>query len=199
MGEAELKTALRREGEARVRDFWQAAEDAVAAQRAEVAAECARLRAETDRQLQAEGTQLRSNLLFAARTRAMESRLHAEAVLEDRLLSLARELLPELADTDRAALWEALCAELPTAQWQIVRVHPADRQRAGRAFPAATIESDEDLGGGLVAACAEGTIRIDNSLACRLLRAWPELLPQLMGELRKLVDKDETADSDTTI
>ena len=198
MGEAELKTALRREGEVQIRDFWQTAEAAVTTRRREIDAECARLHAETDRQLQAEGTQLRSNVLFAARTRALEQRLHAEAALEERLLILARELLPELAGDDRAGLWEALRAELPTAAWESLTVHPADREQAGHAFPDAVIEEDETLGGGLVAACADGTIRIDNSLACRLLRAWPDLLPQLLAELRKLVDNDETAESDTT-
>jgi len=36
-------------------------------------------------------------------------------------------------------------------------------------------------------------VTVDNSLACRLRRAWPDLLPQLMSELRRLVDRNETA------
>lgn len=196
MAEAELKSALHREGEARIRGFWETAEGTVSAQRAEFEAELAQLRAETDRQLQADSTELRNTLLLAARTRAMASRLHAEAALEKRLLILAGELLRELAERRRASVWEALCAELPNADWLALRVHPEDCDLAAAAFPAATIETDTALGGGLIVANADGTMRIDNSLACRLLRGWPDLLPQLVGELRTLVDTHETADAD---
>ncbi len=198
MGEAELKKALQREGEAQVRDFWQQAEVAVETQRKEVEAELTQLHAETDCQLQAETTVLRNNLLFAAQTRVLEGRLHTEAALEERLLVLAHQLLPELARDDRSKLWEALCDELPAADWAILKVHPADQKIAGRDFPIAEIECDEALGGGVIVTNADGMIRIDNSLDCRLMRAWPDLLPKLLTELRKRVDDDETADSDTT-
>jgi vacuolar-type H+-ATPase subunit E/Vma4 len=198
MGETELKRALQREGEEQIRGFWQNAEAGVAARREETAAELAQLRAETDHRLQTEGTQLRNDLLFAARTRAMECRLHAEAALEECLRRLGQQMLPELAGGNQASIWEALRAELPAADWAALRVHPADRERARRAFPAAAIEDDAALGGGLVATCADTTLRVDNSLACRLLRAWPDLLPQLLAELRELVENDETAHSDTT-
>ncbi len=198
MGESELKNALQRDGEAQIRDFWQKAEAAVASRRKEIEAELTQLRAKTDHQLQAEATVLRNNLLFEAQTRAMGCRLHEEATLDERLLHLARQILPELAGDDRAAFWKALCEELPEADWTALKVHPADQKLAGRDFPAATIESDEALGGGLVATNADGAIRIDNSLSCRLMRAWPDLLPQLLGELRKRVNNDETAHTDTT-
>ena len=198
MGESELKNALQREGEARIRGFWQDAEALVSARRQEIAGQREQLHAETDRQLQTEATQLRRNLLFSAQTRALECRLHAEAALEERLRQLACLLLPKLAGDERARVWQALCAELPAADWTNIKVQPADRERARRAFPAAVIDEDESLGGGLVATCADATLRVDNSLACRLRRAWPDLLPQLLAELRKLVDDNETTHSDTT-
>jgi len=199
MGEAELKIALQREGEAQVRDFWQQAEAAVETRRKEIEAELAQLRTETDCQLQAETTALRNNLLLAAQTRALEGRLHTEAALEERLLILAHQLLPELARDDRSKLWEALCEELPAADWAILKVHTADQKLAGRDFPMVEIECDDALGGGVIVTNADGMIRIDNSLDCRLKRAWPDLLPKLLTELRARVDDDETADSDTTI
>ena len=198
MGEAELKIALQHEGEAQVRDFWQQAEVAVETRRQEIEAELAQLHVETDCQLQAETTALRNNLLFAAQTRVLDGRLHTEAALEERLLVLAHQLLPELARDDRSQLWEALCDELPAADWAILKVHPADRKLAGRDFPMAEIECDGALGGGLIVTNADGMIRIDNSLGCRLMRAWPDLMPKLLTELRARVDNDETADSDTT-
>ncbi len=188
MGEAELKRALQREGEAQVRDFWQQAEATVASRRREIEAERVQLRTEADCQLRTETTVLSNNLLFAAHTRALEGRLHAESALEERLLVLARQILPELANDDRSRLWQASCEELPAADWTRLKVHPADQEFAGRDFPTAAIECDEALGGGLIVTNADGMIRIDNSLDCRLLRAWPDLLPKLLSELRKLAD-----------
>jgi vacuolar-type H+-ATPase subunit E/Vma4 len=198
MAESELRTALQREGEAQIRDIWQQSEAAVASRRREIEAELARLRAETDRRLQAEISTLRNNMHFDAQTRAMKHRLHAETVLEERLLLLANQRLPGLASADRAALWKALCAELPSAEWAVCRIHPADSKSAACDFPAAEIEDDEALGGGLIVTTADDMIRIDNSLKCRLMRAWPDLLPKLLGELREQVDKDETAHTDKT-
>jgi vacuolar-type H+-ATPase subunit E/Vma4 len=196
MGESELKRALQREGEEQICNFWQQAETVVALRRKEIKAELMQLRHETDRQLQGEATELRNNLLFEAQTRAMGCRLHEEAALEERLLHLARQLLPELASNGRAVLWKKLCEELPESDWMTIKVHPADQTLADQDFPAARIESDETLGGGLIVTNAEGTIRIDNSLNCRLLRAWPDLVPKLLGEFHKRVDNDETARTD---
>lgn len=197
MGEPELKAALQREGEAQIRDFWQQSESIVASRREELETQRLQLRAETDRNLQAEAAELSISLLFEARTRAIGSRLHAEMALEERLRMLAQQMLPMLANADRAALWKSLREELPAAEWTACKIHSADQQMADRDFPAADIACDETLGGGMIVTTADGMIRIDNSLSCRLLRAWPELLPKLLDELRKQVDNDETAHTDT--
>ncbi|TFG89515.1 MAG: hypothetical protein E4H17_00535 [Gemmatimonadales bacterium] len=198
MSESELKRALQQEGEARMRGFWQEAETTVAAQRLEVDTRRDQLRSATDRQLQAESALLRNTLLFSAQARALECRLRAEAALEQRLLLLAHPLLPKLAEDDRAGLWQALRGELPATDWTAIKVHPTDRELAERDFPAAAIACDEAIGGGLVATSADGAIRIDNSLSCRLQRAWPDLLLPLLDELRKLVDNHATAAPHTT-
>ena len=197
MGESELKIALQREGATQVAEFWQQAESLVTSRRKESETKNQQLRAESDHQLQTELTALRNNLLFEAQTRAMACRLHAEAAIEERLLRLASQLLPELAGDNRDALWQALCEELPAGDWATVTVHPADQALAERDFAAATIESNDAIGGGLVATNTRDTIRIDNSLSCRLLRAWPNLLPELLTEIRQLVNEDETTCSDT--
>ena len=197
MGEAELKKALQREGEAQIGNSWQQAEATVAARRKGIETNRLQLQAETERQLRAEATTLRNNILFEAQTRVMGCRLHEEAGLEERLRLLAQQILPELANSDRAHLWRALCKELPATDWTALMVHPTDSKRAAQDFPAAGIETDQALGGGLIATNAESTIRIDNSLSCRLMRAWPDLLPKLLSELRKRVNNDETAHTDT--
>ena len=198
MGESELKAALQREGAAQIAELWRQAEAAVATRRKEIEAERLQLRTESDCKVQTQATVLRNNLLFAAQTRAMGHRLHEEEALAGRLLLLAQQLLPELASNDRANLWKALRAELPATTWSLLTIHPIDHKLASRNFPAAEITTDETLGGGLITTNPEGTIRVDNSLSCRLTRAWPDLLPKLLSELRKQVNRDETARIDTT-
>ena len=198
MGVSELKTALRQDGEARAREFWQQAEAAVEKRRKEISAELEHLRAATGRSLQAEETRLRNNLLLEARARATGYRLHAEAAMELRLLEMAGRVLGEMVGTSRHEIWQALCRELPKYPWTNLTVHPKDLDFARQAFPAAAIECDEAIDGGLVVTDAKGTVRIDNSVSCRLSRAWPDLLPNLMKDLRERVDNDATACHNTT-
>ncbi len=198
MGEPELKIALQRDGEARIRGFWQEAEGAVEKQRAEIRQELDLLREETDRVLQSEAATLRNNLLFEAQTRAMECRLHAESVLEERLLVLAATLLPELVPKPRAELWLALSKELPVAEWASITVHPDDHDLAAKAYPGADIECNEEISGGLIAANRDKSVRVDNTLSCRLTRLWPDLLPEILENLRQQVNNDEAARTDTT-
>lgn len=193
MGESELKIALQREGDEQVRAFWQAAEEQVGKRRRELKAEQEQLRNEAERKLQAEISRRRNKLLAEAQTRAMASRLRAEAAIDDRLRGLAAQLLAELAEDNREDLWQALCAELPPAEWSRVIVSQTDRELASQYFPTAEIESDDRLAGGLIASNHGGTVRVDNSLACRLRRAWPDLLPQMIRAIRTLVDENETA------
>ena len=192
MGESELKIALQREGEEQVRAFWQAAEEKVAKRRQELKEEQEQLRLEAERQLQSEVSRRRNSLLAESRKQVMTSRLHAEALLDERLQGLASQLLTELTKKNREVLWQTLCAELPPAEWGKITVSHASQGLAVRDFPAAEIELDDAIAGGLIATSSSG-VRVDNSLVCRLRRAWPDLLPQLMSELRRLVDSDETA------
>ena len=192
MGESELKIALQREGEEQVRAFWQAAEEKVAKRRQELKEEQEQLRREAERQLQLEVTRRRNSQRTESRMQAMASRLHAEALLDERLQGLASQLLTELTEKNREVLWQAFCAELPHAEWDKITVSQGSQGLAVRDFPTAEIELDDAIAGGLIATSSSG-VRVDNSLTCRLRRAWPDLLPQLMSELRRLVDIDETA------
>jgi len=197
MGVSELKTALRQDGEARARAFWQQSEAAVEKRRKEINAEVERLRDETGRAVQAEEARLRNKLLFEAKARASGCRLQAEAAMELRLLEMAGKVLGEMIDKSRKEIWQALSRELPEYPWTNLRVNPKDLVFARQDYPAATIEYDEAMDGGLVATDTKGTIRIDNSLSCRLSRAWPDLLPNLMKDLRERVDSHATSRHDT--
>jgi len=187
-----LKIALQHQGEEQIRAFWKTAEEQVAKRRQELKVEQEKLRSAADRQLQAEVARRRNSLLSEAQTRAMANRLHAEADLDERLQELASQVLVELAANNREALWRALCAELPPAKWRKIELSQADRFLAAQDFPQAEIALDDTLAGGLIVTGCDGGVKVDNSLDCRLRRAWPDLLPQLMKALRKLVDRDET-------
>ena len=199
MGEKELKTALQHEGETHARGFWEQAEAVVEGRRKEIETELEHLHEETRRSLQAEEAALHNNLLFEAQTRATEVKLYAEAAMELRLLEIADRVLGEMIEGSRQELWQALSRELPEYQWARVKVYPEDLELARRAFPSAAIDIDEAICGGLIVTNAEGTIRVDNSLSCRLMRAWPDLLPDLMKDLREQVDSNATACNDTSV
>jgi hypothetical protein len=97
--------------------FWQAAEEKVAKRRQELKEEQEQLRREAERQLQFEVTRRRNSQHTESRMQAMASRLHAEALLDERLQGLASQLLTELTEKNRDVLWQAFCAELPHAEW----------------------------------------------------------------------------------
>ena len=189
MGEQELKKALQREGEESARAFWKQAEAIVEARRKDVDAELEQLRSESNRKLQADIDELRGKLLFAAHTESRNSRLLAESAVAERLHSLAQQLLPKLSEASRDKLWEAYCTELPAAEWSTLTVHPDDHDRAQESFPELKIDRDSKVGGGMIATSADGEIRVDNTLFCRLERAWPDLLPQLIKELHQMVEE----------
>ena len=198
MGISELEIALRQAGEARARAFWEQCEAVVEKRRKEIAAEIEHLRDATGRSLQTEEQRLHNHLLFAARARATVCRLQAETAMELRLLKMADRLLGEMVGNARKLIWQALCRELPEYSWTNLKVHPEDLALAREAFPEAAIECDAAIGGGLVATDAQGSIRIDNTLSCRRSRAWPDLLPNLMKDLRERVDRDANSCHDIT-
>lgn len=184
MGRQEFLVALQRE-----------ADEAVAAIDARTAAEEVRLRQETDerlvtlrgQQLQQQGAlcgSVRQTLLAAASREASLTRLRAEHALTQRLRERSRVCLGRIGVADPERLFRQLAAELPEGDWQQVRVAAADVSRAAALFPAAIIVTDDSLVGGLVATAADGSLVVDNSLATRLTKLWPELLPKLMSALR---------------
>lgn len=190
MGEHELREALHRETQAKIRAIWLAAENAVAARRAEVAAEVAGLRAASARrQVAALAAEQRARRSVAA-TAARQRLLATETLLLERLYRLAVQQLGTFGAMERRRLWPVLAGELPPGEWRRVRVHPEDVAPARQRFPAAEVDGVAELGGGLVVATADGRITVDNSLAGRLSRCWPELQALLLAAIHKEVADD---------
>lgn len=128
---------------------------------------------------------LRASREAEAERQALRCRVQAEVALAARLLQLAQSQLDTLAVRGGEQLFEALAAEIPAHQWQKILVNHRDRQLAAELFPQAEIEVSEEIIGGLVVWNELNRIQIENTLGKRLQHLWPELLPELMGELRK--------------
>jgi hypothetical protein len=85
---------------------------------------------------------------------------------------------------DPETLFRGLVAELPPAAWRTVCVNPDVVSLAAGCFPDAGIIVDEALSFGLKVTTADGSLSVDNTLGTRLERLWPDLLPQLMADVR---------------
>jgi vacuolar-type H+-ATPase subunit E/Vma4 len=185
MGRNELLAALQREGREKVA--------AISGRRA---AEEERLRAATAEKIvtmRREHEQQRE-LLCSARQRQILAKagreaallcLRAEHTLALRLHERARHSLPQLYSDDAEHLFSQLAAELPSLPWQTIWTTPDASSAAAALFPTATIVADPALAGGIKAALAEDSLTVDNTLETRLEKLWPDLLPQLLAELRE--------------
>lgn len=185
MGRTELLAALQRDGEEKIAAICerQAAEEErlraataerIAALRREHEQECAELCSARQRQI-----------LAKAGREAASIRLRAEHALALRLHACAGNALSPLYRHKAARLFPLLAAELPSLPWQTVWTTPDDTARAVALFPTATIVGEPSMIGGLKAALAENTLCVDNTLETRLEKLWPDLLPQLLADVRE--------------
>jgi vacuolar-type H+-ATPase subunit E/Vma4 len=198
MGEHELHSALRRAADARIRALWVEAETEVAARRVTLVKELEDFAETSAQSARHEATAERHAVAAATARESRRCRLLAQVALAGRLRTLATQLLTELGEAAREKLWQGAVAALPRAEWQALTVHPADESRARRDFAEATVQVDPRLLGGVVAATADGRIVIDNSLAGRLDRGWPELLAELHDVLEGERDHHGTAGARAT-
>lgn len=184
MGRLELLEALQREGREKMAAIaaGSAAEEGRLRSDAEARLEEMRRVHEQQRELLCSGR--RRTLIAKASRAAALIRLRAEHALALRLRQRARICLERLPGDGAERLFRNLAAELPEVPWQTVWTAPGDTGRASGFFPGATIAADEAVTGGLRAAAADGALAVDNTLETRLGKAWPDLLPQLMAELR---------------
>ena len=192
MAQQELEAALCRNGENNAREIWQRVEAEAERLRSETAQALDRQRQSAAARRKVEIAALHEAALAAARKQAQSSRLTAESALAQRLKTLAEGMLEELALAGGSRLFQALAAEIPGYPWQRVKVHRRDEALARNAFPAAETLIAEGISAGLEVQSADGRIQIINTLEKRLEHLWPELLPELLKELRQMAGDDET-------
>lgn len=141
-----------------------------------------KLRADHERQVSVV-TASRAAALFAETKRLiLNERLMAEKKIADRLLDIARDLLPSLRSHDREAVFRSLLREIPDLGWGMVRVHPDDTGLALRHFPGAVITGDTAITGGIHLSTKDMTKEVINTFEKRLERMWDTLLPDMMQE-----------------
>jgi len=183
MTRASLIESLRGEAKRDAESLHDAASAAAGLRRSELAAELEQERTRLVQELTDEARRVAAEGEAAAQRKACAARADADSALAQRLLALAREELPRLAEGTRERLLEALAGELPRCEWQRARVNPRDAALAARLFPAATIDTDAAISGGMELEREDGRVCISNTLETRLETAWPDLLPGLIAQI----------------
>jgi len=188
MGRRELLDALEREGQETMASI--AGREAAEGERLRAAAgeRLAGLRLEQEQLCELQCRDLQHKVMSKAHREAALIRLRAEYALSLRLWERALAAVLQFRPENPEALLRALAAELPPDQWLTVRVNPGCASPASSCFPGAEIIADAALSAGFKATTADGGLTVDNTLQTRLARLWPELLPQLMSELRQLLE-----------
>lgn len=184
MGHHELIEALRRDGESKCAAIVAEYEAEAGRLRSVAGSRCAALRQEHERHLEALCRLRYRELLSAAEKEGRMVQLRAEHRLSERLKQRAAACLGKVRGEGYEAFFRKLAASLAWGEWGRIAVNPSDAGIAARMFPVAEIVSDESITGGLRAFSADNELVVDCTLASRLERLWPDLLPALIGRLK---------------
>lgn len=185
MGCRELIDSLRSMTGEKIRAIQRESEQEADTIRAETAAALAQLRTEAGEKHSAAATQKIAQAVAEAGVRARAQRLAAEHELAQKLFLLGVSSLQRLRTMEYAATFARMAHELPELAWKIVRVNSGDGDLARTHFPEAKIIFDDDIAGGMDVMIEGERIRVINTLNKRLERAWQDLLPDLMADVRK--------------
>lgn len=126
-----------------------------------------------------------NDVLSAAENRARSIRLSAEESLSARLFEFAGSMLHDLRDARYTAVFASLVKELPPSAWIEALVNQDDVGMALVHFPGINIIGDNRISGGIDVSAENSRQRIINTFEKRLERAWEEMLPSLIHEVRK--------------
>ncbi len=193
MSYLELIEALRREGEEKVRLIWKDAEAEAEKIRNDGSRKINRIRENRKEALTTTVKERNQAIFSEAERKAHMVLLSAEKELSDRLYDTAAGSLALLREERYPNVFEALVHELPPCNWQIVRVHPDDEDRAREYFPDAEIICDGGITAGLDVMEEEGRIRVINSFEKRLENLWMDILPALITDIYGVIERYGTA------
>ena len=194
MGLDELLHTLRTNEQKQIEDIWQQARAEAESVHKQVTDAIARITQEHKDQLTAACQKSVNAILAESEKKTREKKLSVYRDLNETLYQTAVKLLPELRRLDYKNIFTELVNELPVMKWEKIIVNPSDIIHAARFFDEDVIVTDDSVGGGLIAICAEGKIVVNNTFEKRLERKWAYLLPELIQDLKKRYDKFRPAD-----
>lgn len=189
MGCKELIESLRAAGDERIKAMRVEAEREAERARAEARRKIAEVRADHAARRTAAAAAHAEQCLAEANGTVRQNRLLSERALADRLYGLARSSLPTLRNVGYRDLFTLFARELPRFTWKTIRVNPADEALARDQFPDAEILFDEAVTGGLEALSAAGEVKVVNTFEKRLERMWEEMLPEIMKEVKEVMER----------
>lgn len=188
MGYEALFEELRRLGEGERQAVWGEAKAAADRYRQAAAERATGEESEAARQLSDACEAIAREARQAADHEIRQFTARAENELAERMLHIARRVMPVLQDEKRREVFTRLTAELPECQWTKVHVNPTDQALARDLFPQSEVVADGDIAGGMEAFDLAGGVRVINTLGKRLERGWPAILPGLFQETRAIVN-----------
>lgn len=188
MGFRELINALRKEGDEKIMAIWHEAETEAERIRADAANKIAEMIQQHSRMQALSVKEQTYAILLDSEKKARIIRLQSERELSMRLYQLAVDLIHVLRDERYSDVFDRLVQELPVYKWAIVRVGPEDVEMAVKYFSDSEIIPDSSITGGLEAIAEGGKIKVVNTFEKRLERCWPEMLPELIHDVRCMMD-----------
>jgi vacuolar-type H+-ATPase subunit E/Vma4 len=189
MGYRELIESIQREAEEKIRTIWHEAEAQTKTLKSGSEEQLKLMRERyTEMQSSAVKKQV-EGILSEAKNKGRIIRLSTEASLSKRLYSTALSSLGILRNERYKDVFRTLAAELPSFKWQTVKVNPEDKELAKECFPDAKIIPDTAITGGMEVAAEDGEIKIINTFKKRLENGWTEIVPALIMDVYKELEK----------
>ena len=184
---------LRLKGEENIRAIWQDAEAEVEQYKADASNDIEQKKLHNQHEQNLAYEALSKSYLLEAENKARKIRTETEDKLAERLYALARTALDQFRMHDYEELFITLAKEIPSREWESVRVNPADESLARQLFSQSQLIGDESISGGLEVIGSQSNIRIVNTLEKRLERAWPTILPEVYAQIFKEIQAYESA------
>ncbi len=183
MGCEELIGSLRKEAEEKVREIWSEAEKEAGKIETGFSLRLEALRRQGESGISS--GEDRQKVLLDAGNRARTIRLVSEDRLSARLYVLAVSSLHLLRGEGYEDIFRRLALEIPSVEWHSVKVNHDDLDLAKKFFSDTEIVAGGNITGGLEAEAEEGRVRVANTFEKRLERAWPQLLPGLIADIKR--------------
>lgn len=104
--------------------------------------------------------------------------------------NLATELLKSKWGEYSEDFFRKYAEQYDRQEWAAVHVNSKDREVAEKYFRGLEVQEHEEMIGGFIIENKSGNFFIDNTLASRFEKIWPEILPEIIGKAyEKLDDK----------